>query len=67
MLYDKSNHLNGLDFLQLGRVPYFPVGPFGDSAIAIYFKFSIIQSANITRNIADWFSCDPPDGDGGRD
>ena len=54
MLKDKADRVNGLDLLQLSRVPYFCVGPFGDSAIAVYFKFNVIQSANLVYNVNDW-------------
>ncbi len=54
MLYDKSQRANGLDLMQFDDVPYFPVGPFGDQFIAVYFRFYVNQYSGLVYNPDDW-------------
>ncbi|MFA6400882.1 MAG: hypothetical protein WCX31_04545 [Salinivirgaceae bacterium] len=54
MLHDSRQRLHGLDLMQFGNIPYFPVGPFGDRAISVYFRFDVNQSSGMVYNAADW-------------
>jgi hypothetical protein len=54
MLEHKQARLHGLDLLQLDSVPYYTIGPFGDRAIAVYFRFEINTSAKLVVNANDW-------------
>ena len=54
MLQHKQASLFGLDYLQLNRVPYYTIGPFGDTAIACYFRIDTHNSANFVVNPIDW-------------
>lgn len=54
MLQHKQARLHGLNLLQLERVPYYTIGPFGDMAIAVYFRIDVNQSAKLVVDPNDW-------------
>ena len=54
MLRDSRLRLHGLTLMQFTDIPYFPIGPFGDQAIAVYFRFDVNQYSGLVYNENDW-------------